>query len=139
MPLIDINWNPNRKDIRSFGLIGLVVLTAVSLVLFFVKGFSLKVSVIIFLLGVLVFLSSIISFKLTRLIYLGLTFLTFPIGLFISFLLMSIFYYCLITPLGIFFRLIGRDPLNRRFEPDMKSYWIERKKITDIKRYFHQF
>ena len=139
MPLIDINWNPDRKDIRSFGLIGLVVLTAVSLVLFFVKGFSLKVSVIIFLLGVLVYLSSIISFKLTRLIYLGLTFLTFPIGLFISFVLMSIFYYCLITPLGIFFRSIGRDPLHRRFEPDMKSYWIERKKITDIKRYFHQF
>ena len=139
MPLIDINWNPNRRDIRSFGLIGLVVLTAVSLVLFFLKGFSFKVSLIIFFLGLFIFLSSIISFKLTKLIYLSLTFLTFPIGLFISFLLMSIFYFGLITPLGIFFRLIGRDALNRKFEPDMKSYWIERKKITDIKRYFHQF
>ncbi len=139
MPLIDINWNPSSKDIRSFGLFGLVVLTVVSLILFFLKGFNFKVSLIIFFLGLFIFLSSIISFKLTRLIYLSLTFLTLPIGLFISFLLMSIFYFGLITPLGIFFRLIGRDPLKRRFEPDMKSYWIERKKITDIKRYFHQF
>ena len=139
MPLIDINWNPSRKDIRSFGFIGLIVLTAVSLILFFVKGVSFKVCLVIFLFGVFIFLSSIVSFKLTRSIYLGLTILTFPIGLFISFLLMSIFYFGLITPLGLFFRSIGRDPLNRKFEPDMKSYWTNRKKVTDIKRYFHQF
>lgn len=139
MALIDINWDPNRKDIRSFGLAGFVILTAVSLVLFFVKGFSFEVCLVIFLSGLVIFLTSIISFKLGRLIYLGLTLVTFPIGLFISFLLMSIFYFGLITPVGVFFRLIGRDALSRKFEPDVTSYWIDRKKITDIKRYFHQF
>lgn len=139
MPLIHVNWNPSRKDIRSFGLIGLVALTAVALMLFFLKGVSFKVSLVIFFVGLFIFLCSIVSFKLTRWLYLSLTFVTLPIGLFISFVLMSIFYFALITPLGLFFRLIGRDPLNRKFEPDAKSYWIERKKVTDIKRYFHQY
>jgi predicted membrane metal-binding protein len=35
--------------------------------------------------------------------------------------------YLVFTPVGILMRLSGKDPLRLRFEPNTKSYWIERR------------
>jgi hypothetical protein len=43
------------------------------------------------------------------------------------------------TPIGLFFRLIGRDPLHRRFQPEADTYWVGRRPATDVRRYFRQF
>ena len=40
MSLIEINFNPDKKELRKFGLIGLVVLGVVGIVLRFVFGVS---------------------------------------------------------------------------------------------------
>jgi hypothetical protein len=41
------------------------------------------------------------------------------------FFLGVLFYVC-VVPTGFLMRLTGRDPLQRRLEPSMKSYWIVR-------------
>lgn len=51
----------------------------------------------------------------------------------------SAFYFLLLTPLGLLFRLIGRDPLCRKFDSDVKSYWLTHKSPKNLDSYFHQF
>jgi hypothetical protein len=52
---------------------------------------------------------------------------------------MALVFYGLFTPMGLLFRLIGRDPLNRRFDPTAQTYWTPHQTVTDGRRYFRQF
>jgi hypothetical protein len=65
--------------------------------------------------------------------------LAFPIGWTISQLIVALLYYGLFTPIGIVFRLIGRDPLHRTHRPGIPTYWSPKMTATDPKRYFQQF
>jgi hypothetical protein len=40
---------------------------------------------------------------------------------------------------GLLFRLMGRDPLQRRLEPAAASYWQPREQVTDLRRYYRQY
>ncbi|MGA9115835.1 MAG: SxtJ family membrane protein [Bacteroidota bacterium] len=54
--------------------------------------------------------------------------------------LLGLFFYLLLTPLGVLFRLAGRDPLGRRPAAGAASYWIPRtRSAPDIKRSEHLF
>ncbi|MBT3305289.1 MAG: hypothetical protein HN377_02280 [Alphaproteobacteria bacterium] len=41
-------------------------------------------------------------------------------------LIMGLLFFLTVTPIALIMRAVGKDPLNRRFEPDTESYWIER-------------
>lgn len=139
MALIEINWNPNNKQLRSFGKIALIAAALVSILLYALKGLAIQWALTIFAAGFIIFLSGIISLKLTRIIYVGLTMVTMPIGWVVSFVLLATFYLLLLTPIGLFFRLIGRDALCRKFDSAAKSYWVARRAPDSLDRYFHQF
>ena len=51
---------------------------------------------------------------------------TFVAG-FYFLLVMGLLFYATITPMALVMRLMGKDPLRRRFDPEAKSYWIERR------------
>ena len=139
MPLVEINWQPTIKQLRSFGKVALVALCVLAILLYLLKGLAIKWCAAIVFAGCLIFLCSLFSIKLTRTIYLTLTLVTFPIGIVVSFILLAACYYFLFMPVGLFFRLIGRDPLKRKFDSTKASYWIERHPPDNLERYFHQF
>jgi hypothetical protein len=139
MSLIEINWNPNHKELRKFGIISLIASVLIALLLYMLRGIGFQWLAIICGIGLIIFVSSIISFKATRIICLGLILVTMPIGFVVSFLLLAIFYFLLLTPLGLIFRLMGRDALGRRFDSTIESYWSPRRSPDDLDRYFHQF
>ena len=139
MGLIEINRHPTDKELRDFGVISLIATFIISLLLYLLKGLEIRWALLVFVVGFIIFLCSLTSAKLTRIIYLALTMLTAPIGLAVSFTLMAVFYFLLLTPIGLLFRLIGRDLLGRKFDPDAKSYWRPHKSHNDPERYFHQF
>jgi len=139
MSIIEIDYNPSRKKLRDFGIIALIASIALSFFLYFFKHLAVHWIFIIIGAGLFIFLSSLISSKLTRLIYLGLTFLTFPIGYVLSYLVMGMFYFLIITPVGLIFKLAGKDPLYRKFDYSAKSYWLKRQPPDKLDRYFHQF
>ncbi len=41
-------------------------------------------------------------------------------------LVMGLLFFLTITPFAVVMRLLGKDPLNRRFDDDVDSYWIKR-------------
>ena len=139
MFLAEINWHPNRKELRIFAIIALIAATLVAILLCRFRGLGIRWGSGIVSLGAAILLSSFISLRLTRVIYLGLIFATLPIGLLISFLLLAIFYFGIFTPLALIFRLIGRDTLHRKFDLDTDSYWITHRKPDNLDRYYNQF
>jgi hypothetical protein len=134
-----INWNPDNKELRKFGIISLIASALIALLLYVLKGLGIQWAAAIFVVGLIIFVSSLISLKVTRCIYLCLILVTMPIGLVVSFILMAIFYFLLLTPLGLLFRLMGRDTLGRKYDPNTNSYWIARRPPEKPDRYFHQF
>ena len=58
------------------------------------------------------------------------------LGRFVSPIVMAIIYFIILTPTGLFMRLIGKDFLNTKFSKN-NSYWIKRKRnIGSMKRQF---
>jgi len=139
MSLVEIDWRPKRKQLRSFGKIALVITAIISLLLYVLKGVSIPWALAIFAVGFTIFLISMISSRLTRMIYVVLMAVTFPIGLVVSFTLLAIFYFLLLAPLGLIFRLMGRDALCRKFDATAESYWLSRQEPESTEQYFRQF
>ncbi len=139
MSLIEINWRPNHKQLRGFGVIALIATPLISLLLYLVKGVSTSWITAILAVGVVIFLSSRISLRTTKMFYLALLTVSVPIGLVVSFTLLIFVYFLLLMPLGILFRLIGRDSLCRRYDPKTDSYWIAHRQPESLDRYFHQY
>ena len=69
-------------------------------------------------------------------IYVVMTLVAFPIGFVLSHVIMLVIYYLVITPIALVFRVMGRDVLGRRLEPQRASYWTERSKPRDAASYF---
>jgi hypothetical protein len=65
--------------------------------------------------------------------------LAFPIGWAVSLLTLGLVYYGLFTPLGLAFRLVGRDALGLRPRPGATTHWAPRPAVADVRRYFRQF
>jgi len=139
MSLIEVNWNPSHKQLRSFGVAALIAAPLISLLLYLVKGVSIYWIITILAVGIIIFISSRISLKITKVFYLALMTAAMPIGFVVSITLLTIFYFLLLMPLGLLFRLIGRDPLCRRFDPGADSYWMVHRQPESLDRYFHQF
>ncbi|KAA3609444.1 MAG: hypothetical protein DWQ01_08915 [Planctomycetota bacterium] len=71
--------------------------------------------------------------------YRGLSLLTFPIGVLLSYTVLALLYFGLFTPMGWIMRLLGKDPLQRKRLPEKSSYWMPHIPTKDPNRYTRQF
>lgn len=139
MSLVSVNWNPGPRQLKEFRWAAVVAAVLIAVVLYTLKDIALLWCGVVVAAGAAIWFSGLISLTLTRYIYVTMMAMTLPIGMTVSLLLMALFYYGLITPVGLVFRLIGRDILCRRFDPDAPTYWIDHQQVTKPERYFHQF
>src|SRR5207244_9214772 len=77
--------------------------------------------------------------KLVRPIYVGWMAVGFPIGYVMGHILFGVLYFRVFTPVAIFFRLIGRDKMQRKFDKQAKTHWITRGPMPPAKSHFNQF
>lgn len=142
MALVKVNWKPDDGQLRTFGLVGAA--------LFFVWGFHLlwkqligePIAVPLVWVWLAIFWWTYVSVWHSRLLlpfYWIVTAVTLPIGIVVSFVILAVLYFCVFTPIALVFRLIGRDSLHRRFDPEARSYWTPRRPAGDVRRYFRQF
>ena len=145
--MIEIDWRPDDRTLRQFGVIalfGFSFLAAIAWWELFIFAFGLGQARPIVAGGfaALAGLSALFSLVAPRAnlpIYLGLTILSYPIGFVLSYVIVGTIFYLLLAPVGIIFRVTGRDPLYRRFEPDTESYWIDARPARPSESYFRQF
>lgn len=72
-------------------------------------------------------------------IFIGWMALVYPIGWTVSRLVLGLLFYGLFTPVGWFFRRIGRDELWLKRRTEAASYWRPKPAAADKSRYFRQF
>lgn len=57
----------------------------------------------------------------------------------VSWAAVALLFWCVITPLGLLFRLRRRDVLQRRRRDGVASYWQPAGKVVGIRSYFRQY
>lgn len=122
-----------KSSNRSFGIIFFIVFLLIS-VWPIMDGqeprvWSLIISLIFLILGILN--SKILT-------PLNLAWIKFGeiLGRFIAPVVMAVIYFLIVTPIGLFMRIIGKDLLNMKFSQN-SSYWIKREKnLGPMKRQF---
>ena len=138
MPLTEIDWNPGRKQLRVFGLSAMVASIVLAGVFVLIWGLAIVWAIVALAAGAAILLCSLVSPRAARIIYITLSAVGLPIGFVVSLVLLAAFYFLLLTPLALLFRMIGRDPLHRRFDRGADSYWVPRRSTASLDRYFHQ-
>ena len=139
MALIHVNHHPSRANLAVFGLCWLVFfgfwggIVAWRHPLWMPAAYGLWCAVAGGpLLGLL-------NPEFLRILYVGMSYLAYPIGMVVSFVLLAILYFCVFTPIGLLMCLLGHDPMQRRFDRNAVSYFTAREQHDDKSRYFKQF
>jgi Saxitoxin biosynthesis operon protein SxtJ len=91
--------------------------------------------------GVLLTLLGALVPRVLKLIYIGWMSLAFILGFAVSTTLLTLFFYLIVTPVGLIARLAGRDFLNRKFDRRTTTYWIKRDRSSSAqtRNYEQQF
>ena len=134
----DISFDPARKTLRQFAGLCLVVFGAMALWEAFGRGHT-RVASIFALLALTIGPLGLVRPEWIRWIYVGWMVLALPVGWTVSQMVLALLFYALFTPIGIIFKLLGRDPLHRARQLEVASYWSPKETPADLQRYFKQF
>lgn len=113
------------KRLRSFGVVIGGILLVFALYLLWIHGTSL---VVFGALGVFLIVTGLATPKLLRLPYRAWMLVALLLGHVISPLILSLLFVVVLIPIGLLRRFIGSDPLHRKFDKEVVSYWIPHEK-----------
>ena len=136
--MIPINKNPSRQELRQFGGIWMVFFSGVAAVVWYRTG-DLNLAIWVWVSAIGVGAAGFAYLPLMRMIYLGMSYLAFPIGWTVSHLLLASIYYLILSPIALVLRITGRDSLERRLDRSATSYWTPHPESEEQSRYFRQF
>jgi hypothetical protein len=145
--LIQIDFRPDSRQLKQFGFIALAafgVLGALTLWKGTFFGFALGAAARPLATGFWILGAVCASFSFlwpqgNRPLFVGLSLLAFPIGFVVSHLVLAVLFFGILSPLGLLLRLIRYDPLDRGFQKDRTSYWVDMPEATGRQGYFRQF
>jgi len=138
MSIIRINRNPSRKELQVFGVCWLGFFGILGAVLFWRTAFS-AIVVALWIFAVVIPLAGWFLPSFMKAVFVCMSYATYPIGMTVSFLILAFVFYLVITPIGIIIKILGYDPLKRKFDPNVKSFWIEKEAKKSLDSYFRQF
>ncbi len=129
-------YNPKVKisSNRSFGLVFFILFLGIALWPLIYDGsirtWSVIIATIFLFLGIL---NSKLLNPLNKLWFkLGIV-----LGSIIAPLVMGAIFFIVVTPIGLFMRIIGKDLLRVKFDKKVRSYWIKRdKNVSTMKQQF---
>lgn len=136
MALVQINKDPSRGQLRSFALLWFPAFCALVGFLLY-RGVGATPAYAVWGGGVVISVVGLLAPAFMRLVFVGLMYVTFPIGFVVAHVLLGAIYYAVITPIGLVMRVGGYDPMGRR--GIRETYWQPRSGQRPRKRYFRQF
>ena len=138
MAIIDINRKPTGRELRWFGFVLVAFFGIVGSVVY-LRFESPRLAYVMWAVGVLLSLVYITLRPLRVPIYVGWMRVFFPIGWTVSHLVLIVLYYLIITPIAVVMRLVGHDPMKRRFDRNAPTYWARHRTDGDPARYTRQY
>jgi Saxitoxin biosynthesis operon protein SxtJ len=134
----DISFNPPSRTLRQFAGLWLIFFGVFACVHGLMRHNEIT-AVVLAILAVVVALPGLVWPQLVRPVYVAASVLTFPIGWTVSKIILACMFFLVFTPVGIVFRLIGRDLLKLRRQPAAATHWIPKDLSSDPRSYFRPF
>ena len=136
MSLLRLNRDPSRRQLLVFAgawfvFLGLAALLAGT-------RSHREAAELLAVLAVLIPVAGLLWLPGLKALYLGLSYLTYPIGVAVSSVVLTLLYYLVLTPIGLLVRICGHDALHRGFDRKATSYWQKRRPSADSSSYFRQ-
>ena len=136
--MIDINWNPSKKELRQFAGLFLAIFGSIGAWLHFQSGIEPWGMVLGAVAGVVGVVGLAVPMAIKPL-FVGWIVAAYPIGWTISHVLLALIYYVILTPIGLLLRAGGTDPMERTLDAEAKTYWTERDTDRSAASYFRQY
>jgi len=138
MAIVDINWNPSKKELKVFSLL-LIVFFAIVAWLAHGKGASIETTSLIAGGGAIVGIAGVLSPAFIRVVYVVWMAAVFPIGFVVSNVVLAVVFYGVVWPIGLLTKLTDRNALQSGLDRETKTYWNVRQSVKDPRRYFRQY
>jgi FtsH-binding integral membrane protein len=132
----DIDFHPSDRKLRQFAVVSAILLGAFAIAMFN-RGHEKRALVAAVIAAIIGLIGAFLP-KALRSIFVGLSILSFPIGWTVSWIVLAVVFYCVLTPFALIMRIGGRDPLRLRDQPHEHSLWTVRTEPDDAS-YFRQF
>ena len=136
--------NTDKTELRKFGITFFVVLLHISLIPLY-KG-NMATFWKVFGVADAFLLTGLIIPGVLKYIYIAWMKFGLVMNFIVTRIIFGIMYYLVFTPISVFFKIIGRDELDERWDKEAKSaegdssYWVKKPSIEDVKDYFeHQY
>lgn len=130
----------SREAVRKTGKAFLIAGTVIAAILFWKHGLD-GVSWRWFLAGgIALYGISIVAYPVMKPIHIGWMKFAQILGWVSTHIVLSIFFYLILTPGGLVTRILGKDLLDQKFDRSAKTYWRKRESTAfDPKRMENQF
>lgn len=126
-----------QRELRNFGLLVGGVFLAMGLV-FLLKGKAYHPWFIAP--GLALLLPGVLFPSILKPVYILWMALALVLGFIVSHVILTLFFFLVITPVGLVARMAGKDFLRLKLDPHASSYWIPRdQRAPDPARYERQF
>ena len=126
--------NINKKQIRIFLLIWSIIFFFIGIYPLF---FNLNIKIWSIWLSILFFVISSFKPELGKYFYIIWVTIGEYLGILISKFIMFIIFFFLFTPISLVLKLLGKDLLNKKIDPNKATYWNHRKmKPQSMKKQF---
>lgn len=124
-----------RRELRQFGWLVGGILVAIGVVLWYRAPDGGAAAVLWWIGGPLVVLGTALP-RLLKPFYYAWMALAVVLGFVMTRLILTVFFFVVLTPVGLVFRLLGRDPLSRKLDRQASSYWLDKEyPIADRTRF----
>ena len=134
----DLQLNPDRRTLRQFAALWIVFFAGLAVSEQMLHHRPVLAGVLLFL-AITVGPIGVIRPQMIRRVFVAWSVLAFPIGFVVSWIALALLFYGVFTPVGLVFRLAGRDALARRRRAGApQTYWVPRTETVGLSSYFRQ-
>lgn len=134
MALFQINREPSDRTLRQFAMISTGALPALA---WTTTHNLVAVSVAAIVGGLMAFTWPRPQWLKRPFVLLSL--LTAPIGMVLGEVLLLVMFFGVFMPIGLLFKLLRRDPLDRKFDRSARTYWVPKATSPDAAAYLRQY
>ena len=142
-PFQEVNWQPDCSARRKFALSLMVGFPTVAVILLVAarigthswKPIPLWLGLLGAACGGLLWLVP----QIARPFYLAWYFVACCLGFVVGNLLLTVFFYLCITPVGVVLRIFGRAPIRDGIDRKLATYWKPAEKGGEARRYYRPF
>lgn len=131
-----------KCDRREFQKFAFVVSSALLIwaILLFWLGKSSGPTFVLSSITVVLLLAALLRPSVLKPIYKAWMFFALLLGALVSRMILTVFFYIILTPIGIMMRVCGKDPLSLKRPEKRTSYWQERQQVgVNIETYKRLF